>query len=143
MRFRKFTAVASAVVGIAACVLVAPPANAAPPVAAAAGSGAFVIWSEANFTGLSASMDNHLPRYGNLVYAGTSTKIDNSASSAANYAPDFVLMAFRDGLDACDHTAPLLLFLRQGQVSAQESWFYANLAAKGFDNTISGHCFRG
>ncbi|TWP47593.1 hypothetical protein FKR81_32055 [Lentzea tibetensis] len=142
MRFRKLTAVASAAVGIAACVLVAPAANAAPPVAAA-GSGAFVIWRDTNFTGLSASMNNHLPRYGNLVYAGTSVKIDDSASSAANYAPDFVLMAFRDGLDACDHTAPLLLFLRQGQVSAQESWFYANLGSKGFDNKISGHCFRG
>ena len=129
----------AAVLALAATLVIPVAANAAPPITAQAG--AFAIWDGVNFTGLSGSMVQHTPSYGNLVYAGTSVRIDNTASSAANYDPDFVARAYRDPQVQCDFTAFHLLFLRKGQVTADASWFYANLATKGFDNTISGHCF--
>ncbi|GLZ35345.1 hypothetical protein Lesp02_75320 [Lentzea sp. NBRC 105346] len=136
---RVMKVLAAAALALAATLVVPAAANAVPSTSMA--PGAFAIWDGTNFTGLAASMVQHTPSYGNLVYAGTNVRIDNTASSAANYDPDLVARAYRDPQPQCDFTAFHLLFLRKGQVTADASWFYGNLATKGFDNTISGHCF--
>lgn len=134
MRFKRLACAAS-VAMVAGLLMPATPAAAAP-------AGVFALWLDPNFQGPGASFDNHARNYTGLVYAGTSIPIDNSASSAANYDTFFRVIAFRDPPTAtCDRTAPLLLFLARPNVTATASWFYGDLAAKGFDNTISAHCF--
>src|SRR3954462_14364710 len=83
-------------------------------------TGEFVLWRDANFTGPLYDEFNHRSNYDGLTYVGTNVSIDNSASSAANYDATTGVQAFV----LRNWGGAMIQFLRQGQVSGVNSWFY-------------------
>ena len=145
MSIKKTIAIACAGAGVVAGLVVTAPSAVAAGVSAdsVAVDGGFAVWRDRDFQGPAGTFFDHTKSYAGFVYPGTSIPIDNSASSAANYAVSSSVLAFKDPFLFCDRTAPRLRFLPKGQVSAFESWFYADLGTRGYEDQISAHCFDG
>jgi hypothetical protein len=139
MKLRRVAAITVAVGSVlVGTVVSASPASAAP------GDGVpeleeFVLWRDANFTGPLFDDEFNAANYRGRFYVGTRNRVDNSASSAANYAPLLFVAAFTLPNDG----GPSIDFLPHMQQSGAENWFYneAQLAPIGFNNNISSHRF--
>jgi hypothetical protein len=145
VKLARATTVTVAVAGVLASTVV----SAAP---AFAGPGEpIVLWRDANFTGPFHSDPNHALNYDGRFFGGTRVRVDNNASSVANYDRDVGVQIFTLRNRGGGH----LQLAKFGFVGGGLKWFVnqdellAHFSSEpnrhgqfNFDDNISSHTFR-